>query len=61
MMVYFDTWELADGLWLTELRFDVIFITEFIAVIIRLYAELLPIKASLIGLLKFAFKQCRED
>lgn len=60
-MVCLDTWELADGLWPTEPGFDVIFITEFIAVIIGLYAELLPIKAALIGLLNFAFKQCRED
>lgn len=60
-MVYLDTWELADGFWLTELRFDVTFITEFIAVIIGVYAQLLPIKAALIGLLKSAFKQRRED
>lgn len=33
-MVYLDTQKLTDGLWQNELRFDVIFITEFIAVII---------------------------
>lgn len=63
-MVYLDTHWLTDGVWLNELRFDVIFITEFIAVIIILYVAFLPIKVTLIGLLNLpvtkAFKKCRE-
>lgn len=46
-----DSGYLIDGLWANELKFDTVFIAEFIVVIILLYVAFLPVTVTLICLL----------